>query len=118
MSVSLHTKLLVKKFVGKFLAKTDEGRVEEIDVVTLFRILKIIRENPGVSKTELFSKYREKYGVKVNYNKIKTNINYAVRKGLVEVKGSKPARLGVTRKGLDYLYLLMSVERLLEEHIA
>ncbi len=90
----------------------------EIDIVVLYKLLNIIYENPGISLTELFNRYRQREGVKVNYNKVKKHIEYAELKGLVNVKKGKPARLEITKKGVDFLFLMNRVlAGVLGEHI-
>ena len=81
----------------------------EIDIVVLYKLLNIVYEKPGVSLTELFKMYREREGVKVNYNKVKKHIEYAEIKQLVEVEKGKPARIKITKKGVDFLFLMNRV---------
>lgn len=90
----------------------------EIDLVILYRILKIAYEKPGISLTELFRQYRERTGIKVNYTIIKRHIEYARDKGLLDVKGEKPASVFVTKKGVDYMFLISNIANLLGEEIA
>ncbi|MCD6488655.1 MAG: hypothetical protein J7K21_05465 [Desulfurococcales archaeon] len=77
----------------------------EIDIVMLYKLLNIIYEKPGISLTELFKEYRRRVGVNVNYNKIKKHVEYAEIKELVTIKKGKPARLEITKKGIDWLFI-------------
>ncbi|MCD6085188.1 MAG: hypothetical protein J7J20_06600 [Desulfurococcales archaeon] len=88
-----------------------------IDVIVLYRLLKVIYENSNISMTELHKLYIERFKKKVNYTIVKRHIEYATEKGLVEVTGGKPARLTVTKKGIDYLFLISQVAHLLNEDI-
>ncbi len=81
----------------------------EIDIVVLYKLLNIVYENPGISMTELFKRYRQKEGVKVNYTKVRKHIEYAEIKGLVNVRKGKPASIEITKKGVDFLFLMNRV---------
>lgn len=106
---------VLKIKTGIFMSRTEKP----IDMVILYRILRIIRENDGViSVTELFNTYRERYKIKISYELIKRHVDYAVEKKLIEKHGIRPSRLKITRTGLDYLWLLSQIERLLDEHFS
>ncbi len=90
---------------------------QDIDIIVLYKLLKIIYENQNISLTDLFKKYRETEGVKVNYNKVKKHIEYAALKELVEIKKGKPTRLSITKKGIDYMFLMSRVLSVLGEQI-
>ena len=111
-------KVITKKNVVEIVGKIMSVKERTIDIVILYRILKLVREVPNASLTELFKTYRERYGVKMNYNIIKRHIDYALGKGLIEKKGYRPSMIVITKKGIDYLYLLSQVENLLNEHMA
>jgi len=103
----------VKVLTGNFMSV----KYGSIDVVTLYRLLKLIYENPNLSMTELHKMYIERYKRKVNYNIVKRHVEYATEKGLVKISGGKPTKLEITKKGIDYLFLITQVERLLNEEL-
>ncbi len=104
----------VRNIVGVFMSV----KFGSIDVIILYRLLKLIYENEGISPTKLHEVYRTKYGVKVNYNVIKRHVEYAASKELISISGGKPAMLKITKKGIDYMFLMSQIEKLLGEGMA
>ena len=50
---------------------------------------------------------------KVNYYTIKRHIELAVEKGLVERTGTRPTKLKLTKKGIDYVFLFERLSELI-----
>jgi len=101
----LNSQLRNYNMVGKLMSI----EAMEIDIIMLYKLLAIAYENKGISLTELFKMYREKEGVKVNYSRVKKHIEYAEIKKLVEIEKGKPTRIHVTKKGIDFLFLMNRV---------
>ena len=101
----LNSQLRNYNMVGKLMS-VETG---SIDVIVLYKLLRLIYENEGISLTELFKRYREKEGVRVNYNSVKKHVEYAVLKGLVRLEKGKPSRLFIEKKGIDYMFLMNRV---------
>jgi hypothetical protein len=85
------------------------------DYALVYDLLKIVYErslqSQHTSLRKLFEEYRARKGVKVNYYTVKRHAEFALKCGLLEKRGVKPAVLVLTKKGVDYIFLF---ERLLE----
>jgi hypothetical protein len=90
----------------------------KIDLIMLYKLLRIVYErsmSSEVTLTSLFNEFRNREGIKVNYLTVKKHIEYAVSKGLVEVRGKRPSTLTLTKKGIDFLFLFDRLKELVSE---
>ena len=106
--------ILNVKITGDFMSTVSD---KSINLVVLYRLLKLLKEKGSMKMNDLYELYKAKYNEKPNYNIIKRHIDYAKYKKLVELEGAKPKKVKITSKGTDYIFLILNVERLLDEHI-
>ena len=81
------------------------------DLIIIYRVLKFIKEHEGCSVKDLVD------GVGMSFGTASKYLDFLREKELVEVKGLKPKRLYVTRRGLDFLFLMSQLENLLGTRI-
>jgi len=78
-----------------------------LDLVTIYKILRYIRENPGCKVTDLPKAINISSSTAVRY------VDILSQQELIEVKGKKPKQLFLTKKGYDVLFLFTQLERVL-----
>ena len=87
------------------------------DYALLYTLLRIIYEKQLAGQTvglrDLWLEYRDRTGIKVNYYTVKRHIELAVEKGLVERTGTRPTKLKLTKKGVDYVFLFERLSELI-----
>ena len=90
-------------------------RVEllKYDPYLVYAILRIAYERGPVSVRELVEEYHSRTGVRINYYKLRTHVEYAASRGLLQVSGVKPTYLSVTEKGKLYIARFESLLSLL-----
>ena len=90
----------------------DRGRTPMgYDLVIIYRMLKFIKEHEGCSIKELVE------GVSMSFSTASKYVDFLNDKGLVEIRGLKPKRLYITRKGYDFLFLMTQISNLLGTRI-
>jgi predicted transcriptional regulator len=88
---------------------------DRLDLYVLYVILKILYEKSmksTVSLMDLFNSYRELTGVKISYERFKKHVEYASKTGLIEAKGERPQILYLTKKGIDFIFLMERIKEL------
>ncbi len=78
-----------------------------LDMVTIYKILRYVREHPGCKVTDLPRSIGISSSTAVRY------IDVLQQQELIEVKGRKPKQLFLTKKGYDALFLFTQLERVL-----
>jgi predicted transcriptional regulator len=78
----------------------------------------LLNEKGSMSYSELWESYRERCKQRVNYEIVRRHIDYMERKGLITIEKGKPNLIRVTKKGLDYVFLVSRIEALLGESIS
>jgi len=92
--------------------EVDRGRTSMgYDLVIIYRILKYVRGNPGSKISELQKHVGSSFATLSKY------VDFMEEKGLIESRGKKPRRIYITKKGLDYMFLISQIEHLLESKI-
>ena len=77
------------------------------DLVVMYRILRYIRNHPGAKISDVQAATSTSYATLSKY------IDFLEEKGLIESKGRKPRLIYITKKGIDYLFLISQIERLI-----
>ena len=77
------------------------------DLVVMYRILRYVREYPGAKISDIQA------ATKTSYATLSKYIDFLEEKGLIESKGRKPRLIYITKKGIDYLFLISQIERLI-----
>ena len=87
------------------------------DYALLYSLLRIVYEKQlagqSVGLKDLWLEYRDRTGIKVNYYTIKRHVELAVEKGLLERTGTRPTKLKLTKKGIDYVFLFERLSELI-----
>ena len=79
----------------------DKGKTEMgYDLVKIFKILEYINNNPGCSVSDIVK------NVKISFANANKYLTILEERGAIESKGEKPKKFYISKKGINFLYLL------------